>query len=39
MQNYEKPYIKVIWAKEEDIITLSNVEIEEPDDTVDVSRI
>lgn len=29
---YERPYVKIIEKKKEDVITLSNTEIEDPDD-------
>lgn len=31
---YEKPYVKIIEKKKEDVITLSNTEIEDPNDKI-----
>lgn len=32
---YETPYIMIKLHKREDVITLSNVEVENPDDSID----
>lgn len=34
---YEKPYIELIESEDTDIITLSNVGTEDPDDTIEWS--